>query len=64
MKETTAMQIEAMKSQSFGIEIEGNNITREKAAKVAAEFFGTGRYEYTARPQRLRKLECLGCRGA
>ena len=49
MKETTAMQIEAMKSQSFGIEIEGNNITREKAAKVAAEFFGTGRYEYTAR---------------
>ena len=48
MKETTALQIEAMKSQSFGIEIEGNNITREKAAKTAAEYFGTGRYEYTA----------------
>ena len=25
-----------------------NNITREKAAKKAAKFFGTGRYEYTA----------------
>ena len=49
MKETTAFQIEAMKQQSYGLEIEGNNITREKAAKVAAEFFGTGRYEYTAR---------------
>ncbi len=24
-----------------------NNITREHAAKVAADFFGTGRYEYT-----------------
>ena len=49
MKESTALQIEAMKKQSFGIEIEGNNITREKAAKTAAEYFGTGRYEYTAR---------------
>ena len=26
-----------------------NNITREKAARLAAEYFGTGRYEYTAR---------------
>ena len=25
-----------------------NSITRQKAARVAAEFFGTGRYEYTA----------------
>lgn len=49
MKESTALQIEAMKKQSFGIEIEGNHITREKAAKTAAEYFGTGRYEYTAR---------------
>ena len=49
MKESTALQIEAMKKQSYGIEIEGNNITREKAAKTAAEYFGIGRYEYTAR---------------
>ena len=48
MRENTALQIEAMKRQSYGIEIEGNNITREKAAKTAAEYFGTGRYEYTA----------------
>lgn len=48
MTENTALQIENMKSQTFGVEIEGNNITRQKAAKVAAEFFGTGRYEYTA----------------
>ena len=48
MKEKTARQIEGMKAQTFGVEIEGNNITREKAARVAAEFFGTGRYENTA----------------
>ena len=48
MKETTALQIAGMKEQTYGIEIEGNNITREKAAKTAATFFGTGRYENTA----------------
>ena len=41
MKEKTARQIEGMKAQTFGVEIEGNNITREKAARTAAEFFGT-----------------------
>ena len=48
MTEKTARQIENMKQQTFGVEVEGNNITRQKAAKVAAEFFGTGRYENTA----------------
>ena len=48
MNEKTRAQIEAMKNQTIGVEIEMNNITREKAAKKAAEFFGTGRYEYTA----------------
>ena len=48
MTEKTARQIEGLKAQTYGVEIEGNNITREKAAKVAAEFFGTGRYENTA----------------
>ena len=48
MTEKTARQIEGLKAQTFGVEIEGNNITREKAAKVAAEYFGTGRYENTA----------------
>lgn len=37
-----------MKNQTFGVEVEMNNITRSKAAKVAAEFFGTNRYQDTA----------------
>lgn len=48
MTERTANQIEAMKQQTIGVEVEMNNITRQKAAKVAAGFFGTGRYENTA----------------
>lgn len=40
--------IETMKAQTFGTEVEMYNITREDAAKLAADFFGTGRYEYTA----------------
>ena len=48
MTEKTARQIEGMKSQTFGVEIEMNGITRQNAAKLAAEFFGTGRYENTA----------------
>ena len=48
MKETTRVQIENMKNQTIGVEVEMNNITREKAASIAADFFGTGRYEYTA----------------
>lgn len=39
---------EAAKAQTFGVEIEMNGITRPKAAKLAAGFFGTGRYEDTA----------------
>ena len=49
MKETTRAQIEAMKAQTIGVEIEMHSITRQSAAKTAADFFGTGRYEYTAR---------------
>lgn len=45
MKETTRIQIEAMKAQTFGCEVEMNSIKRQAAAKAAAEFFGTGRYE-------------------
>lgn len=41
-------QVESMKAQTFGVEVEMNNITRENAAKVAAGFFGTNRWEYTA----------------
>ena len=49
MNEKTRTQIEEMKKQTIGVEVEMNNIERSRAAKVAAEFFGTGRFEDTAR---------------
>lgn len=49
MKEKIKNQIEAMKKQTIGVEVEMNSITREKASKIAAEFFGTRRYKNTAR---------------
>lgn len=48
MNEKTRIQIEEMKKQTIGVEVEMNHITRQKAAKLAAEFFGTGRFEDTA----------------
>ena len=47
MKNTERQQTE-MKKQTIGVEIEMNNITRADAAKIAAEYFGTGRGEDTA----------------
>ena len=48
MSERTARQVEEMKKQTIGVEVEMNNIERGRAAKVAATYFGTGRYENTA----------------
>ena len=48
MSERTARQVEEMKKQTIGVEVEMNNIERSRAAKVAADYFGTGRYENTA----------------
>ena len=48
MNEKTARQIAEMKNQTIGIEVEMNSISRDKAARLAAEFFGTGRFENTA----------------
>ena len=64
MNEKTARQIAEMKTQTIGVEVEMNNITRQKAAKVAATYFGTGRYENNCRPQRIQHLECMGQPGA
>ena len=47
MSEKTTKQITEMKKQTIGVEVEMNNITRKDAAKVAADFFGTSRTEYT-----------------
>ena len=48
MNARTERQITEMKNQTIGVEVEMNNIKRSKAAKIAADFFGTGRYEDTA----------------
>lgn len=49
MTDKTMNQIANMKTQTFGVEIEMNHIKRQKAAEVAAQYFGTGRYEFTTR---------------
>ena len=48
MNTKTLRQIEEMKKQTIGVEVEMNNITRNKDAKIADEFFGTGSFENTA----------------
>ena len=49
MNAKTERQIANLKTQTIGVEIEMNHITRKNAAKLAADFFRTGRYEDTAR---------------
>ena len=48
MNEKLMNQVAEMKKQTIGVEVEMNNIARSKAAKLAAEFFGTRRYQNTA----------------
>lgn len=49
MTSKTLEQIENMKKQTIGVEVEMNNITREKAARLAAEYFGDPtKYQNTA----------------
>jgi len=48
MTEKTTRQIENLKNQTIGVEVEMNSITRKAAAQLAAEYFGTGRWEDTA----------------
>ena len=48
MNAKTEAQIARMKEQTIGVEIEMNGISREKAAKIAADFFRTGRSQNTA----------------
>lgn len=47
MNERTLRKIEEMKNQTIGVEVEMNNITRQRAARLTADFFGTRRYENT-----------------
>lgn len=48
MNEKLMKQVAEMKKQTIGVEVEMNRITRQQAAKLAAEFFGTGRFKDTA----------------
>ena len=48
MNAKVANQIAEMKKQTIGVEVEMNNITRRKAAQIAADFFGTRNFSYTA----------------
>ena len=48
MNAKVARQIEEMKKQTIGVEVEMNNIQRSAAAKLAATFFGTNNYKNTA----------------
>ena len=48
MSQRTENQVAEMKKQTIGVEVEMNSITREKAARLAATFFGTRRCENTA----------------
>ena len=48
MSEKTTRQVEEMKQQTIGVEVEMNGITRDKAARLAATYFCTGRHENTA----------------
>ena len=41
-------QIAEMKKQTIGVEVEMNNISRDRAARIASELFGTNRYSNTA----------------
>ena len=41
-------QVAAMKQQTFGTEVEMNNITRRDAAEIASQYFKTNRFENTA----------------
>ena len=49
MNEKLKNQVAEMKKQTIGVEVEMNGIERSKAAKLAAGFFGTGRWQDTAR---------------
>jgi len=44
MNERIQEQIQRMKTQTIGVEVEMNNITRERASELIAEFFGTHNY--------------------
>lgn len=62
MNEKTRAQIENMKQQTIGVEVEMNNITRQKAAEKTAAYFGTSAY-YAARQYGYMTWACKDSEG-
>lgn len=62
MKANIEQQISKMKEQTIGVEVEMNNITREKAANKVAEFFGTTAW-YAAREYGYSSWACKDQQG-
>lgn len=63
MNEKTRIQIEEMKRQTIGVEVEMNNITRENAARIACRLFRNRQIQIYSRQKRLLHLVSLGHRG-
>ena len=63
MNEKMKNQVAEMKKQTIGVEVEMNSITRQNAAKLAAEFFGTGRFQDTARRNGYRTWSAWDAQG-
>ena len=63
MNEKIKNQVAEMKKQTIGVEVEMNSITRQNAAKLAAEFFGTGRFQDTARRNGYRTWSAWDAQG-
>lgn len=61
MNEKTRIQIEEMKKQTIGVEVEMNSITREKAARIAAAYFRNRQIRRHSAQKRLQHLVGLGC---
>ena len=63
MNEKMQNQVAEMKKQTIGVEVEMNCITRRDAARTAAEFFGTGRFQDTARRNGYRTWSAWDAQG-
>ena len=63
MNEKMKNQVAEMKKQTIGVEVEMNSITRQNAAKLAADFFGTGRFQDTARRNGYRTWSAWDAQG-
>ena len=63
MNEKLKNQVAEMKKQTIGVEVEMNSITRQNAAKLAADFFGTGRFQDTARRNGYRTWSAWDAQG-